>query len=287
MVELQNTHIIFLVSKFYERVKHNNKNCARKDKMKKKIYISIICGLVALTFIFFNLKGTSDDGDLVNNIFNAISSSKNINYKFDIEVEANINFNSISDTVKFYDKSKYLVDENGYIQENNDVYYKNILNEYANESTNYYDSMNYKGYLKSNNYKEATSYTYNKIRSYLVDDLYYYFCDKDVTVEEKTGKYIYTCDMSNESAKEILENLNAQDICNFNTYFNDSTEKIKVTTYVNKKTYEIEKMEFEIQNTIKKSLESDEFYNSKDINITKCICEITFEYNTSSEIKLP
>lgn len=259
---------------------------------KVKLIISsavILLILAALLIMSIKPKEISRE-DIISGISNAVSESSNIRIKNSFHIRLQADADDFTDTIVLVDTTECLADSKSRLKESRNVSYSTYLTDEKQKDINYYDGREYACYLEENDHEKKESYAFNDIRTYIINDLYYFFDDSETQLSEKKGQYVFEGNLTGSEAHEMIYNLSAGNCNSLNRYFGGDDSKKSETAVrisVDSDTFEITQISFDFESQIMDSLKNSLFYQNADLTAEKHETDILFDYNVREKIKFP
>lgn len=271
----------------------NNINIRSVDRL-------IRCVLMVLLSLFISGCSKSDvptdKNELIDYMSEADVTEYSVELNTEIDVLTEIVDSTTSDEVIFRDNSIYTVIADKAVVEK-DIFKSSFFNgETTDNESSYFDFKNSVEYQKNNDtdkqYIEIVNYDLVNLSDFLKDietsnsdifkQLKFNDDDKDFYILEGT--------LESSSAKQLWRNLVVDGMCSWDVFFNENTADIPVSIYVDKDTYLIDSVDFDLEDMLNAYFENHQYYDNTHVyEIRSNDCKIQFVYDdlATNSIEIP
>lgn len=262
-------------------------------------YIKMIrCLLIIIMSLFITgCSGNdipSNKNELIDHISETDVTEYSVSIDTDIDVLTEIVDSTTTDEIMFSDNSVYTVIKDNAVVERNVNKSSFFDGETSDTDNSYFDLKNYKEYLKMKDgeqYMEIVNYDLVYPLDFLKNiensnnDIF-----KQLKFDYDDNFYILEGILDSSSAKQIWRNLVVDGMCSWDAFFNENTADIPVKINIDKDTYLIDSIEFDIEDMLDAYFENHQYYDSTHVyEIRNDDCRIHFLYDdlTMDSIELP
>lgn len=271
----------------------NNINIRSVDRL-------IRCVLMVLLSLFISGCSKSDvptdKNELIDYMSEADMTEYSVELNTEIDVLTEIVDSTTSDEIIFRDNSIYTVIADKAVVEK-DIFKSSFFNgETTDNESSYFDFKNSAEYQKNNDtdkqYIEIVNYDLVNLSDFLKDietsnsdifkQLKFNDDDKDFYILEGT--------LESSSAKQLWRNLVVDGMCSWDVFFNENIADIPVSIYVDKDTYLIDSVDFDLEDMLNAYFENHQYYDNTHVyEIRSNDCKIQFVYDdlATNSIEIP